>query len=54
MFEWEDRKEKKVIIALKMDGQTIHHGESRSVRHISVIACISAGRESFTPFLLTS
>jgi hypothetical protein len=26
MFEWEDRKEKKVIIPMTMDGQTIHHG----------------------------
>jgi hypothetical protein len=54
MSEWEDRKEKKVIIPMTMDGQTIHHGISRSVRHISVIACISAGGESLTSFIVTS
>jgi hypothetical protein len=54
MSEWEDCKEKKVIIPLTMDGQTIHHGVSRSVRHISVIAYIAAGGEPLTPFVVAS
>jgi hypothetical protein len=54
MSEWENRKEKKVIIPMTMDGQTIHHGASRSVRYISVITCISAGGESLTHFIVTS
>jgi hypothetical protein len=54
MSEWEDRKEKKVIIPMTMDGQTIHHGASKSVRHISVIAYINAGEESLTPFIVIS
>jgi hypothetical protein len=54
MSEWEDRKEKKVIIPMTMDGQAMHHGASRSVRHIPLIAYISAGRESLTPFIVTS
>jgi hypothetical protein len=54
MSEWEDRKVKKVIVLMTMDGQTMHHGASRSVKHISVIACITAGGESLTPFLVIS
>jgi hypothetical protein len=54
MSEWEDRKEKKVIVSMTMDGQTIHHDASRSVKHISAIAYITAGGESMTPFIVTS
>jgi hypothetical protein len=54
MSEWEDRKEKKVIVPMTMDGQTIHHGASRSVKYISVIAYITARGESLTPFIVTS
>jgi hypothetical protein len=54
MSDWEDRKEKKVIIPMPLDGQTIDHGASRSVKHISVIRCITAGGESLTPFLRTA
>jgi hypothetical protein len=52
--EWEDRKQKKVIVPTIMNGQTIHHRASRSVRHISLIACVSAAGESLTPFIVTS
>jgi hypothetical protein len=52
--DWEDRKTKKVIAILGMLGQTIHHGVSRSVKHISVIACMSAVGESFIPYIVTS
>jgi hypothetical protein len=54
MSEWEDRKEKKVIVRMTMDGQTAHHGASRNVKHISVIACITATGESMMPFIVTS
>jgi hypothetical protein len=54
MSEWEDRKEKKVILPMTMDDQTIHYRESRSMKHISVIACITAGGEYLTPFIVTS
>jgi hypothetical protein len=36
-----------------MRGQTIHHEISRTVKHISVIACISAAGESLTPYIIT-
>jgi hypothetical protein len=41
MSEWEDHKVRKVIIPTTKDGQTIHYCASRSVRHISIITCIS-------------
>jgi hypothetical protein len=47
--DWEDRKTKKVIALAAMPGQTIHHGVSRKVKHISVIACMSAAGESLLP-----
>jgi hypothetical protein len=54
MSDWEDRKYKKVVVQTALDGQTIHHRLSRNVRHISIIACISAGGESLTPYIVTS
>jgi hypothetical protein len=40
--EWEDRKTKKVIALAPMFGRTIYHGVSRNMKHISLIACLSA------------
>jgi hypothetical protein len=37
-----------------MRGQKIHHEISRTVKYISVIACISAAKESRTPYIITS
>jgi cytidine deaminase len=47
--DWEDRKTKKVIIPAAMFRQMIHHGVSRNLKHISVIACMSAVGESLIP-----
>jgi hypothetical protein len=52
--DWEDRKTKKVIPLAAMVGQTIHHGASRDVKHISVIACLSTARESLLQYTVTS
>jgi hypothetical protein len=52
--EWEDRKQKKVIVPTTMIGEPIHHSVSKSVKHISVIACVSAAGESLIPFIVTS
>jgi hypothetical protein len=49
--DWEDRKTKTVIVPGTMHGQTKHHEISRTVKHISVIACVSAAGESLTPSL---
>jgi hypothetical protein len=37
-----------------MIGEPIHHGVSRNVKHISVIASVSTAGESMTPFIMTS
>jgi hypothetical protein len=52
--DWEDRITKKVIALAAMLGQTIHHGVSRNVKHISVTACMSAAGESLLPDIGTS
>jgi hypothetical protein len=54
--DWEDRKTKTktVIVPATMCGQTIHREISRTVKHVSVIACVSAAGESFTPSIITS
>jgi hypothetical protein len=52
--DWEDRKTKTVIVPATMHGQTIHHEISRTVMHISVIACVSTAEESLTPYIITS
>jgi hypothetical protein len=52
--DWEDRKTKAVIVPLTMRGQTIHHEISRTVKHISVSACVSTTEESLTPYIITS
>jgi hypothetical protein len=52
--DWEDRKTKKVITIAAMFGQTIHHGVSRNVKHISVIACASAAGASLLPYIVRS
>jgi transposase len=52
--EWEDRTERRVIVPSTMRGQTIFHGIRRNLKHISVVACISAAGEHITPFFVCS
>jgi hypothetical protein len=52
--DWEDRKSKKVIVPQSMSGQTIHHKVNCALKHVSVIACVSAAGESLTPYIVTS
>jgi hypothetical protein len=42
MSEWEDGKDKKVIILKTMDGQTIQYRASRNVKYLSIVMCITA------------
>jgi hypothetical protein len=51
---WENGKTKELIALAAMFGQTIHHGVSRNVKHISVIACVSAAGESLLHDKVTS
>jgi hypothetical protein len=52
--DWEDRKMRNVVVMATMRGQMIHHGISRTVKHISVIAYVSAACESPTPYIISS
>jgi hypothetical protein len=52
--DWEDCKTKTVIVPAIMRGQTIHHEISRTVKYISVIACISPAGESIALDIITS
>jgi hypothetical protein len=54
ILDWEDRKTKTVIVPPATRGQTIYHEISRTVKHISVIACVSAAGESLTPYIIIS
>jgi hypothetical protein len=55
LSDWEDRKTKTktVIVPATKRGQTIHHEISRTLKHISMIACISTAGESLTPYIIT-
>jgi hypothetical protein len=44
----------KVIVPLSAREQTIRHTSNRGLKHVSIIACVSAGGESLTPYFVTS
>jgi hypothetical protein len=54
MSEWEERHQRKVIVPSAMRGQTIFHGIHRQLKHMSVVACISAPGEHMAPFFVCS
>jgi hypothetical protein len=54
MSDWDHRKTRKVSVPATMRGVRIHHGISRIVKHISVIACLCAAGKSLTPYINTS
>jgi hypothetical protein len=52
--EREDRAPRKVTVPVSMTDQTIRHGVHRNLKHMSVICCVSAARESLAPFVVSS
>jgi hypothetical protein len=54
MWDWEDRQRTKVVIPRSAALHSIHHPLCRSVKHISVVVCISASGVCFTPYVVTS
>jgi hypothetical protein len=50
----EDRRLTNVIVPLSARGQRIHHTMNRELKHVSLIACVSAAGESLTPYIVTS
>jgi hypothetical protein len=51
--DWDDREPKKVV-PRTAPLHSIHHPLSRSVKYISVVACISASGACLTPYVVTS
>jgi hypothetical protein len=52
--EWEDRCTRRVIVPSAIKGQTIFLSVHRNLKHISVVASISAAGEYMTPFFVSS
>jgi hypothetical protein len=52
--DWEDRTSKPVIVPTAMRSQTIHHKIHRNLKHVSVIACVSASGQSVIPYIVIS
>jgi hypothetical protein len=50
--KWDDRKPKIVVVPAEMVDQPIHHRASRTLNHVSLIACLSAAGESFVPSIV--
>jgi hypothetical protein len=52
--EWEDQKPKKVIAQKWMGEYMVHHRVNRNLKHVSVIAGVSAVGESLITYIITS
>jgi hypothetical protein len=52
--DWEDRQSKKVIVPVSARERAIHHRINRRLKHVSIIACVSAAGESLIPYVVTS
>jgi hypothetical protein len=52
--DWEDRQSRRVIVPVSAREQTIHHKINRRLKHLSIIACVSAAGESLMPYVVTS
>jgi hypothetical protein len=37
IFEWGDRKSKKIVLPLALTGQTLHYGIARNLKRITII-----------------
>jgi hypothetical protein len=52
--EWEDFKSKKTIRLTGIDIQAIHHGVSRSLKHITVRGSMAASGQHVISYIITS
>jgi hypothetical protein len=52
--EWEDIQTKTIIVPKSRSEQTMHHKVNRNLKHVSMIACVSAAGESLIPYIVTS
>jgi hypothetical protein len=54
MPDEDDRQPKKMVVSITTPLHSIHRRLSRSVKHISVVACISTNGACLTPYVVTS
>jgi hypothetical protein len=54
LSDWEDRRPRKVIAPRTMSPDNVYHAVSRRYRHLTLLACTSAGRDALTPIVLTN
>jgi hypothetical protein len=52
--DWEDRKPRKVLVPKMVSPDDVYHQVSRKYRHLTLLACVSAGGDALTPMVLTS
>jgi hypothetical protein len=52
--DWEDPKPRKVIAPRTVSPDEVYHLVSRRYRHLTLLACVSAGGDALTPMVLTS
>lgn len=52
--EWEEKKPKKVIVPVKLCQSNVHLPIKRTLRHQTLLACISATGDSLTPHFIVS
>jgi hypothetical protein len=52
--DWEEREHKGVLIPIRLPESTLHYPVNRSIRHQSLICCISAAGEAYCPLLASS
>jgi hypothetical protein len=51
--DWEDWKPRKVIVPRTVSQDNVYHSVSRRYRHLTLLACVSAGGDTLTPMVLT-
>jgi hypothetical protein len=52
MSEWEDGKSKWLIVPKTIARETVHQNVSRGVKHIWIVACITAAGESLMSYIV--
>jgi hypothetical protein len=52
--DWEERKPKGVLIPTRLRESTLHYPVNKSIRHQTLIGCISAAGDTYCPLLVSS
>jgi hypothetical protein len=52
IFEWEDSTSSEVTVPVVLSGQTVHHGISRNLKHITIITCAFPGEACLVPYMV--